>query len=157
MRHILKLYRSLEEPIPHIPHNYQFITFDPEIHADAWLELNNFIFAHHPDQGNWVMKDLENRMHEPWFDPQGFFLCVHYGKIAGFCWTKIHNDRVNEGPIGEIYVLGVNPTAHSSGLGRALMLTALRYFQSKEIKESMLYVDADNHSALILYKKLGFN
>ena len=62
MRHILKLYRSLEEPIPHIPHNYQFITFDPEIHADAWLELNNFIFAHHPDQGNWVMKDLENRM-----------------------------------------------------------------------------------------------
>ena len=37
------------------------------------------------------------------------------------------------------------------------MLTALHYFQAKEIKESMLYVDADNHAALILYKKLGFN
>ena len=96
MRHILKLYRSLEEPIPHIPHNYQFITFDPEIHADAWLELNNFIFTHHPDQGNWVMKDLENRMQEPWFDSQGFFLCVHNGKITGFCWTKIHHDLLTK-------------------------------------------------------------
>jgi len=48
MRHILKLYRSLEEPIAHIPHIYQFITFDPEIHAEAWLDLNNLIFAAHP-------------------------------------------------------------------------------------------------------------
>ena len=77
MRHILKLYRSLEAPIPHIPHNYQFITFDPEIHADSWLELNNFIFAKHPDQGNWVIKDLENRMQEPWFDPQGSVSYTH--------------------------------------------------------------------------------
>ena len=103
------------------------------------------------------MQDLTNRMNESWFDADGFFLARKNGQIIGFCWTKIHHDRVNEGPIGEIYVLGVNPTAHSSGLGKALTLTALRYFQSKAIKESMLYVDADNHSALILYKKLGFN
>ena len=92
MRHILKLYRSLEAPIAHIPHNYQFITFDPEIHSEAWLELNNLIFAAHPDQGNWAMADLENRMQEPWFDPAGFFLCVHNEKIAGFCWTKISGE-----------------------------------------------------------------
>lgn len=103
------------------------------------------------------MQDLTNRMKESWFDADGFFLARDKGEIIGFCWTKIHHDRVNEGAIGEIYVIGVNPSTHSSGLGKALMLTALRYFQSKEIKESMLYVDADNHSALILYKKLGFN
>ena len=103
------------------------------------------------------MQDLTNRIDEGWFDADGFFLARDNTKIIGFCWTKIHNDRVNEGAIGEIYVIGVNPAAHSKGLGKALMLTALRYFQSKEIKESMLYVDADNHSALILYKKLGFN
>ena len=103
------------------------------------------------------MQDLTNRMKESWFDADGFFLARESGEIIGFCWTKIHQDRVNEGDIGEIYVLGVDPSAHSSGLGKALTLTALRYFQSKEIKESMLYVDADNHAALILYKKLGFN
>ena len=106
MRHILKLQRSLLDPIPHIPHNYQFITFDPAIHKKAWLELNNQIFIHHPDQGNWAMADLENRMQEPWFDPHGFFLCIHNNAIVGFCWTKIHHDFVNQDPIGELYEIG---------------------------------------------------
>jgi mycothiol synthase len=109
MRHILKLSRSLNDPIEHIPHPYTFITFDPKIHSESWLALNNKIFAAHPDQGNWAMADLENRMSEPWFDPAGFFLCIHDDVIVGFCWTKIHQDLVNADPVGELYVIGVDP------------------------------------------------
>jgi mycothiol synthase len=156
VRTILKLHLSIAADLPEPNTSAEISTFK-SADADEWLALNNEIFIVHPDQGDWVMQDLTNRMNESWFDADGFFLARNNGQIIGFCWTKIHHDRVNEGPIGEIYVLGVNPTAHSSGLGKALLLTALRYFQSKEIKESMLYVDADNHSALILYKKLGFN
>lgn len=157
MRHILKLHRSLLDPIPHIPHNYQFITFDPDIHADAWLELNNLIFAHHPDQGNWAMQDLENRMREPWFDPHGFFLCVHNGKIVGFCWTKIHHDFVNQDPIGELYVIGVNPNEAGKGIGKAVCTEGLIYLKGKGIRQAMLYVDASNASAISLYLTLNFN
>lgn len=156
MRTILKLHLSIPADLPEPNTSTEITTFKP-IDADEWLALNNEIFIVHPDQGDWVMQDLTNRIDESWFDADGFFLARDNGKLIGFCWTKIHNDRVNEGAIGEIYVIGVNPAAHSTGLGKALMLTALHYFQSKEIKESMLYVDADNHSALILYKKLGFN
>ena len=156
MRTILKLHRSLVAQFPKPVTSADISTFNPA-DSDEWLALNNKIFVAHPDQGDWVMQDLTNRMKENWFDAEGFFLAREKGEIIGFCWTKIHHDRVNEGPIGEIYVIGVNPSAHSSGLGKALMLTAMHYFQSKEIKESMLYVDADNHAALILYKKLGFN
>ena len=156
MRTILKLHRSLVAQFPKPITSADISTFNPA-DSDEWLALNNKIFVAHPDQGDWVMQDLTNRMKENWFDAEGFFLAREKGEIIGFCWTKIHHDRVNEGPIGEIYVIGVNPSAHSSGLGKALMLTAMHYFQSKEIKESMLYVDADNHAALILYKKLGFN
>jgi len=156
VRTILKLHLSIPADLPEPNTSTEVTTFKP-IDADEWLALNNEIFIVHPDQGDWVMQDLTNRIDESWFDPDGFFLARDNGKLIGFCWTKIHNDRVNEGAIGEIYVIGVNPAAHSTGLGKALMLTALHYFQSKEIKESMLYVDADNHSALILYKKLGFN
>ena len=156
MRTILKLHRSLVANFPEPITSAVISTFRPA-DSDEWLALNNKIFVAHPDQGDWVMQDLTNRMKESWFDADGFFLARESGEIIGFCWTKIHQDRVNEGDIGEIYVLGVDPGAHSSGLGKALTLTALRYFQSKEIKESMLYVDADNHAALILYKKLGFN
>jgi mycothiol synthase len=156
VRTILKLHLSIPADLPEPNTSTEVTTFKP-IDADEWLALNNEIFIVHPDQGDWVMQDLTNRIDESWFDADGFFLARDNGKLIGFCWTKIHNDRVNEGAIGEIYVIGVNPAAHSTGLGKALMLTALHYFQSKEIKESMLYVDADNHSALILYKKLGFN
>ena len=156
MRTILKLHLSIAADLPE-PHTSAEVTTFKPADADEWLALNNEIFIVHPDQGDWVMEDLTNRMDESWFDADGFFLARENGKIIGFCWTKIHNDRVNEGAIGEIYVIGVNPAAHSKGLGKALMLTALHYFQGKDIKESMLYVDADNHSALILYKKLGFN
>ena len=156
MRTILKLHRSLVADFPEPITSAEITTFNLA-DSDEWLALNNKIFVAHPDQGDWVMQDLTNRMKESWFDTDGFFLARESSKIIGFCWTKIHQDRVNEGAIGEIYVLGVNPSAHSSGLGKALTLKALRYFQSKEIKESMLYVDADNHAALILYKKLGFN
>jgi mycothiol synthase len=157
MRHILKLSRSLDTPIEHIAHSYTFFTFDPEIHCEAWLELNNKIFAHHPDQGNWVMADLENRMNEPWFDPSGFFLCIHNEIIVGFCWTKIHQDLVNADPVGELYVIGVDPQEHSKGIGKTVCTEGLIYLRDKGIKQAILYVDADNEAGKGLYTSLGFN
>ena len=157
MRHILKLYRSLELPIEHIREGHQFVTFNPQLHSQTWLELNNRIFASHPDQGNWVMPDLENRMHEPWFDPAGFFLYIHKEKIAGFCWTKIHRDFVNQDPIGELYVIGVDPNESSRGIGKAVCTEGLIYLRGKGIKQAMLYVDEDNEAGKGLYQSLGFH
>jgi mycothiol synthase len=157
MRHILKLSRTLDTPIEHIAHPFTFITFDPQEHRQAWLDLNNKIFAHHPDQGNWVMADLDNRMGEPWFDPAGFFLCLHNEIIVGFCWTKIHQDLVSADPVGELYVIGVDPQEHSKGIGKTVCTEGLIYLRDKGIKQAILYVDADNEAGKGLYTSLGFN
>ena len=157
MRRILKLHRSLEEPVTPVAHNFHIITFDTQLHPQPWLELNNRIFSTHPDQGNWAMADLENRMHEPWFDPHGFFLCVSEEKIVGFCWTKIHQDLVNKEPIGELYVIGVDPEHSGKGIGKALCTQGLIYLKNKGITQGMLYVDEDNEAGKGLYKTLGFN
>ena len=157
MRHILKLHRSLLDPIPEITTNFEFAIFDPNLQADTWLALNNKIFKEHPDQGNWVLADLDNRMAEPWFDSQGFFLAIQGDNIIGFCWTKIHHDLVNQDPVGEIYVIGVDPDFRTKGLGRALAITGLNYLVAKDLKHAMLYVDADNQVALNMYQGLGFN
>jgi mycothiol synthase len=157
MRKILRLSRSLTTEISHISHPYEFITFDPEIHCEAWLDLNNKIFRVHPDQGNWAMADLENRMHEPWFDPAGFFLCINNGKIVGFCWTKIHHDFVNQDPFGELYVIGVDPDHSGIGIGKAICTEGLIYLRGKGLTSSILYVDEDNEAGKALYKTLGFN
>ena len=157
MRHILKIHRSLTSALPTQEHSFEIVTFDPAIHKEKWLELNNTIFAHHPDQGNWVIEDLENRMAENWFDPQGYFLAVKNGEINGCCWTKIHHDLVNQEPVGELYVVGVHPDHAHQGIGRAVSIAAINYLFATGIKESMLYVDADNEKGLALYASLGFN
>ena len=157
MRHILKVHRSLRDPIPEIAHSYSIRTFNPSTDKTQWLELNNTIFAHHPDQGNWAMADLENRMAEHWFDANGFFLVVEAETIVGFCWTKIHDEFVNQDPIGELYVVGVHPDHAHKGIGRAVSIAAMNYLVGKGLKQSMLYVDADNEKGLGLYKSLGFN
>jgi len=157
MRHILKIHRSLTSALPTHEHSFEIVTFDAEIHKEKWLALNNKIFAHHPDQGNWVMEDLENRMTENWFDPKGFFLALKDGEIIGSCWTKIHHDLVNQEPVGELYVVGVHPDHANQGIGRALSIAAINYLVAIGIKESMLYVDADNEKGLVLYASLGFN
>ena len=157
MRHILKIHRSLKDSIPHNPHSYTIRTFNPATDKTQWLNLNNTIFAHHPDQGNWALADLENRMAEPWFDASGFFLVVDANEIIGFCWTKIHDEFVNQDPIGELYVVGVHPEHAHKGIGRAVSIAAMNYLLAKGLKNSMLYVDADNEKGLGLYKSLGFN
>ena len=157
MRRILKLHRSLQEPVNPVAHNFHIITFDTQLHPKLWLELNNRIFSTHPDQGNWVLADLENRMHEPWFDPHGFFLCIMDEKIVGFCWTKIHQDLVNKEPIGELYVIGVDPAHSGKGIGKTLCTQGLHYLKNNGITQAMLYVDEDNEAGKGLYKTLGFN
>lgn len=157
MRHILKIYRPLNGPIATPAREYKIRTFDPAKDKDRWLALNNKIFINHPDQGNWHMQDLENRMAENWFDPAGFFLAVKGEEITGFVWTKIHQDYVNQEPVGELYVVGVDPDHAHQGIGRAVSVAAMNYLVAKGLKLSMLYVDADNEKGLGLYTSLGFN
>jgi mycothiol synthase len=157
MRHILKIHRLLNDPLPNSKHDYTIRTFNPAEDKDRWLALNNKIFTNHPDQGNWALADLENRMAENWFDPAGFFLAVKGDEIVGFVWTKIHQDFVNQDPVGELYVVGVHPDHAHQGIGRSVSVTAINYLITKGLKRSMLYVDADNEKGLGLYTSLGFN
>ena len=157
MRHILKLHRSLLDPLPQASNNSEISNLLPSTQKEEWLALNNKIFTKHPDQGNWEMADLENRMAENWFDPKGFFIAMENQKMVGFCWMKIHHDFVNQDPVGEIYVIGVDPENKKTGLGKALAITGLEYLNSKSLKQAMLYVDADNAPALAMYQGLGFN
>jgi len=178
------LYAALPDPV--WPDGVRLRSFLPGLDDEEWVALNARAFVELPDQGGWTLTDLHVRMREPWFDAEGFLVAEDSGpdgdRMIGFHWTKVHgadahhhghvhahehdgadrhvheHDDEHHGhePIGEVYVVGIDPGHRGHGLGRALTLAGLQHLRARGLPDAMLYVDAQNTAAIALYTSLGF-
>jgi mycothiol synthase len=121
---------------------------------DAVVEVNRLAFAHHPAQGDMTRAMFQERMAEPWFDPEGLRIVDLENRVAGFCWTKLF---AWETPVlGEIHIICVHPDFAGRQLGRGLVLAGLEHLHATGATVGMLFVEAENDAALELYRKLDF-
>lgn len=147
---------QMRRPLPAEWHStIQTRAFRPGHDEAAWLEVNNRAFARHPEQGGWTEETIKSREVQPWFDPRGFLLYELEGRLAGYCWTKVHQGHDER--VGEIYVIAVDPDFAGRGLGRQLTLAGLDHLAAAGTRQAMLYVDAANRPAVKLYVDLGFS
>ncbi len=159
VRTLLQLRRSLPDlvlPEPLVPEGVRLRAFVPGQDDERWLAVNARAFAGHPEQGAWTQRDLAERLAAPWFDPAGFLLAERVAdrKLLGYHWTKVHTDL--SPPVGEVYVLGIDPAAQGLRLGTLLLNEGLRLLREQGLATVLLYVEQSSSTAVHLYEKAGF-
>ncbi|GAA1489253.1 mycothiol synthase [Brachybacterium sacelli] len=163
-RRLLTLRRDLTaaSPVPEVPaptlEDLRLDTFEVDRDADAWLEVNAAAFADHPEQGALTRDDLDQRLAEPWFDPEDLLVARRGEELVGFVWVKQEPGvGLATGPAdAEIYVVATSPTVQGHGVAGYLLATSLTRLQRAGVPGVELYVEADNAPALRLYEAWGF-
>lgn len=145
----------MERPLPAEPAEVTTRGFDVEQDLPAFLAVNNAAFTGHPEQGGWTVATFETRANEPWFERDGLRIVEVDGRVAGFCWVKLH-ERDQQPPLGEIYVVAVHPDFAGKGLGTQLVLAGMEWMVTHDATEAMLFVQADNAPAVTVYERLGY-
>lgn len=146
---VLRLEMDAPPEPERVPDGVAIRAFEPD-DVDAIVAVNGRAFASHPEQGAMDRADFDQRASSDWFDPAGLFVAEREGHVVGFHWTKVEHG------IGEVYVVGVDPSEQGSGLGTALTARGLRHLHESGLRTVDLYVEGDNDPALAVYRRLGF-
>ena len=169
VRELLRMTLDLRSRTPEtvfLPADLELRTFRPGEDDEAWLALNARAFADHPEQGRMTLGDLQARGRESWFDPESFFVVLRVDTLVGFIWLKVLPDdeqAVDLGAeaatgerVGEIYAVGIDPSAQGMGLGAALTRVGLDRLVALGVDTAELYTGRENTIAVRTYERAGF-
>ena len=153
-RELLKMSRPLHhEAEPSVPAGWQIRGYRAG-DADGVVAVNAEAFSHHPEQGKLTLQEFQDLSAQPWFSPNGLIVAVpedDEAEIAGFHWTKRHDDSV-----GEVYVLAVHSAQAGRGLGRTLLEAGLAHLSAIGCTEVILFVEASEERVVEMYRSASF-
>ena len=146
---VLRLEMDTAPEPERVPDGVTIRAFEPD-DVDAIVRVNGGRSRRTRSKGRWIAPTSTGGPSSDWFDPAGLFVAERNGDVVGFHWTKV------EDGVGEVYVVGVDPSEQGSGLGSALTARGLRHLHESGLRTVDLYVEGDNDPALAVYRRLGF-
>lgn len=137
---------------PQIPHGFELRHFVPG-DEEGLCTLQNLAFA-----GSWgfctnTVDEIHYLANCSLCHPEGILFIAEGERLVGYCWTI---DDPSDQEKGFIRMMGVDPSYHGRGLGRAILVAGINYLQSRGMTAIELTVDSGNTSAKRLYRSAGF-
>ena len=121
-------------------------------------ELHDMIYSFWTDVAGHTARPIDewraSILAGPWFDPDLIVVArahAGHGPIVGCALGRTHT-----GDVGWVSQLGVAHSARGCGLGRAVLIEACRRLSRRQPTVMGLGVEADNDTALGLYRSVGF-
>jgi GNAT superfamily N-acetyltransferase len=127
----------------------------------AWVELFNESFIDHWDHHELTVTRARHWLKNPNYKPELNLIAVAPdGTFAAFCVGYINEEENARSGRNEgwIKLLGTRRGFRKLGLGRAMLLAAMRQFKAAGVEQVKLGVDAQSlTSATRLYESVGFH
>ncbi len=122
---------------------------------DEWMTVRNAIFGGSSGP-EWFHERFSRR---PDYDPQGWHIVRHDGRIVGMAGALVVEDNWGGHRVrgGQIEYVGVVEEHRGLGLGEALMVACLNYLGERDHLPALLLTQPFRVPAVRLYEKLGFH
>lgn len=133
-----------------LPTGYAIRTYQ-EGDAPAWCDIMNGQIG-----TGWTVERFQEKMlHVPVFRPEGLFFAVKDDvPVASACaWWLPERYGTDT---GVLHMVAVHPDQHGQGLGKAISLAVIHYFNRIAMKDCILFTYTNRIPAIRLYLGLGF-
>ena len=154
---MIRMRRWLHQPIadPSIPPGFTLRAVAGESEAPALVDLHHAAFA----TASETVAERVAWMRSPTYDPRLDLVAVAPdGALAAFCRCSICAEENTRPGFSAAWIdlIGVHPAYCRQGLGRALLLLALRTMRAIGIAQALLSVGSWNTPAQRLFESCGF-
>ncbi|HUW94847.1 MAG TPA: GNAT family N-acetyltransferase [Anaerolineae bacterium] len=154
-----EMQRDLSQPVPAVslPEGMDLVTWSPE-RAALFFDVYQDAFGDRPRFPHWSEETWRHNLTDyPDFRPDLSLLLLDGAEGAGFAICHVEREGDNQsGATGWIDQMGVRPSWRRRGLGTALLCELMRRFEADGLAWAALEVEMNNHPALCLYERLGF-
>lgn len=149
----MRLSARIKAPHPQPPEDYHLYSFQPGDEAEL-TRIQNLSFG-----ASWgfcpnTLEEIRYRVNMSDSRPEGIIFIARGDRVVGYCWTRrlARDDKA----VGQISMMGVDPSEQSRGLGRMVLLEGLTYLRGSGLAVVELTVDGQNQPAIRLYQSVGF-